>query len=96
MTVSPPRVLAVKEDGVEKEPLEEVIVDVDVQYQGLIIESMSKFVPSLLCCCRLFARADGSLNLQEKWRYVRVERVWCRSSTHDIRSAESLVVGFPK
>jgi len=42
LTVSPPRVLAVVgEDGVSREPFEEVIVDVDPEMQGLVIQSMS-------------------------------------------------------
>jgi len=41
MTVSPPRVLGVTDDGVYKEPYEEVTVDVDTDLQGSIIESMS-------------------------------------------------------
>jgi GTP-binding protein len=42
LTVSPPKVLAIKgEDGILREPMEEVIVDVDVEYQGMVIESMS-------------------------------------------------------
>ena len=42
LTVSPPRVLAVTgEDGVRREPVEEVIVDVDPEFQGLVIENMT-------------------------------------------------------
>lgn len=42
LTVSPPKVLAVVgEDGVSREPFEEVTVDVDPELQGIIIESMS-------------------------------------------------------
>ena len=42
MTVNPPKVLAVVgEDGVKREPYEEVIVDVDPDLQGIIIDSMS-------------------------------------------------------
>lgn len=42
MTVNPPKVLAVVgEDGKSREPYEEVIVDVDPELQGIIIDSMS-------------------------------------------------------
>lgn len=42
LSVYPPRVLAVVgEDGVSREPYEEVVVDVDPEMQGLVIESMS-------------------------------------------------------
>jgi GTP-binding protein len=42
MTVSPPRVLAVVgEDGVKREPYEEVTVDVDAEYQGVVIDLMT-------------------------------------------------------
>ena len=42
LTVSPPRVLAViGEDGVSREPFEEVTVDVDPDMTGVIIDSMS-------------------------------------------------------
>jgi GTP-binding protein len=42
LTVSPPRVLAVVgEDGVSREPFEEVTVDVDPELQGVVIDSMS-------------------------------------------------------
>lgn len=41
LTVSPPSVLSIKEDGVEKEPWEEVVVDISPEFQGLVIESMS-------------------------------------------------------
>jgi GTP-binding protein len=42
MTVNPPKVLAViGEDGKSREPYEEVIVDVDPDLQGIIIDSMS-------------------------------------------------------
>ena len=42
LTVSPPRVLAVVgEDGVRREPFEEVTVDVDPEFQGLVIENMT-------------------------------------------------------
>jgi len=42
LTVSPPRVLAVQgEDGVSREPWEEVTVDVDPDFTGTIIENMS-------------------------------------------------------
>lgn len=42
MTVSPPAVLAVVgEDKVRREPFEEVIVDIDPDLTGLVIESMS-------------------------------------------------------
>lgn len=42
LSVCPPRVLAVVgEDGVSREPYEEVIIDVDPEMQGLVIESMS-------------------------------------------------------
>jgi predicted membrane GTPase involved in stress response len=37
MTVSPPKVLAViGEDGISREPFEEVIVDVDPDLQGIL------------------------------------------------------------
>jgi len=41
LTVSPPMVLGVTVDGVYTEPFEEVVVDVDTDMQGIIIESMS-------------------------------------------------------
>lgn len=42
MTVSPPKVLGVRgEDGVMREPYEEVIVDIDPDLQGLVMDSMS-------------------------------------------------------
>lgn len=42
LTVSPPRVLAIEDsDGVKKEPFEEVVVDIDPDLQGIVIESMS-------------------------------------------------------
>lgn len=42
LTISPPKVLAVVgEDGVSREPIEEVTVDVDPEMQGVVIESMS-------------------------------------------------------
>jgi GTP-binding protein len=42
LTVSPPSVLAVLgEDGVSREPYEEVTVDVDPELQGVVIDSMS-------------------------------------------------------
>jgi len=41
LTVSPPRVLAITEDGVTKEPVEEVVVDIDPELTGIVIESMS-------------------------------------------------------
>lgn len=42
MTVSPPRVLAITdEQGVTKEPYEEVTVDVSPELQGLVMDSMS-------------------------------------------------------
>jgi len=42
LTVSPPRVLAVVgDDGVSREPFEEVTVDVDPDLSGVIIDSMS-------------------------------------------------------
>lgn len=42
MTISPPRILAVVgEDGVSREPFEEVIIDVDPEFQGQVIESLS-------------------------------------------------------
>jgi GTP-binding protein len=49
MTVSPPKVLArVDEDGVSKEPYEEVTVDVDPELQGIVIDSMSNRKGNLL------------------------------------------------
>lgn len=41
LTISPPEVLAMVEEGVSKEPYEEVTVDVDVEYQGVVIDAMS-------------------------------------------------------
>lgn len=41
MTVSPPLVLTKSENGRTLEPFEEVVVDVDNELQGIIIESMS-------------------------------------------------------
>ena len=42
LTVSPPRVLAqVGEDGIEREPIEEVTVDIDPELQGVVIEQLS-------------------------------------------------------
>ena len=42
LTVSPPKVLAVEgEDGVKREPIEEVTLDVDQEYQGLIMEMVN-------------------------------------------------------
>ena len=42
LTVSPPKVLAVMgEDGVSREPFEEVTVDIDPDLQGLVIDNMS-------------------------------------------------------
>lgn len=42
LTVSPPEVLPLKgEDGVIREPIEEVTIDVDVEYQGVVIDAMS-------------------------------------------------------
>jgi GTP-binding protein len=43
LTVSPPRVLPqIGEDGIEREPIEEVIVDIDPELQGIITDSMAK------------------------------------------------------
>lgn len=41
LTVSPPRVLSIQEDGLTKEPFEEIVIDIDPDLQGLVIESMS-------------------------------------------------------
>jgi GTP-binding protein len=42
LTVSPPSVLSIHdEDGVEKEPWEEVVIDIAPDLQGIVIESMS-------------------------------------------------------
>lgn len=41
LTVSPPKVLSVEEDGMTMEPFEEVVVDIDPDLQGLVIETMS-------------------------------------------------------
>jgi GTP-binding protein len=41
LTVSPPKVLSVNIDGENKEPFEEVMVDVDPELQGLVIDAMS-------------------------------------------------------
>jgi GTP-binding protein len=42
LTVSPPKVLAqIGEDGIEREPIEEVIVDIDHELQGIVIEQLS-------------------------------------------------------
>lgn len=48
LTVSPPRVLAITEDGVTKEPFEEVTVDVAPDMQGLVIDSMTSRKGALL------------------------------------------------
>lgn len=49
LTVNPPRVLAVvDEDGVSKEPFEEVTVDVSPDLQGLVIDAMSERRGNLL------------------------------------------------
>lgn len=42
MTISPPKVLAVEEDGVSKEPYEEITLDVDHEYQGAMMENIIK------------------------------------------------------
>ena len=42
LTVSPPKVLAIEEDGEKKEPFEEVTLDVDHEYQGSMMESINK------------------------------------------------------
>ncbi len=41
LTVSRPRVLFKKEDGVLLEPMEEVVVDVDEEYSGSVVEKVS-------------------------------------------------------
>jgi GTP-binding protein len=41
LTVSPPKVLSITEEGIEKEPYEEVVVDIAPDMTGLVIESMS-------------------------------------------------------
>lgn len=41
LTVSPPKVLSIEIDGVSKDPFEEVVIDIDPEMQGLVIESMS-------------------------------------------------------
>lgn len=41
LTVSPPNVLTITEEGIQKEPWEEVVVDIAPDLQGLVIESMS-------------------------------------------------------
>lgn len=49
LTVSPPRVLGViGEDGVKREPFEEVTVDVNPEYQGVVMESMTDRKGTLL------------------------------------------------
>jgi len=49
LTISPPRVLAIKgEDGVSREPYEEVIVDVSPELQGVVIDAMSDRKGTLL------------------------------------------------
>ena len=48
LTVSPPKVLFIEEDGVKKEPIEELTIDVDPELQGLVIESMSNRKGSLI------------------------------------------------
>jgi GTP-binding protein len=49
LTVSPPKVLAqIGEDRVEREPFEEVTIDVDAEMQGLVIEAMSNRKGQLL------------------------------------------------
>ncbi|MDP3880927.1 MAG: translational GTPase TypA [bacterium] len=42
LQVSQPRVIFREEDGVKKEPFEEITVDVPEQFQGAVIESLSK------------------------------------------------------
>ena len=43
LTVSPPRVLAqIGEDGIKREPIEEVTLDVDQEYQGAMMEVINK------------------------------------------------------
>ena len=41
LTVSPPKVLSLEEDGVTKEPYEEIVIDIDPDFQGHVIEAMS-------------------------------------------------------
>ncbi len=49
MTVSPPKVLSVVgEDNISREPIEEVIVDVDPDLQGMVIDAMSNRKGNLL------------------------------------------------
>ena len=48
LTISPPKVLAVKgEDGISREPFEEVVVDIDPELQGQVIESMVRLLHSI-------------------------------------------------
>jgi GTP-binding protein len=48
LTVSPPSVLAINEDGVTKEPFEEVTVDVAPEMQSMVMDSMTSRKGSLL------------------------------------------------
>ena len=43
-TVSPPSVVYKVENGEKLEPLEEVIIDVDDQYQGTVIEKLCMII----------------------------------------------------
>ena len=42
LTVSPPKVLEIKVDGEIREPVEEVTLDIDREYQGIMMESINK------------------------------------------------------
>ncbi len=42
LTVSRPRVLIKTENGVKKEPIEEVIIDVDEEYSSTVVDSMNR------------------------------------------------------
>ena len=42
LTVSPPNILTIEKDGETQEPVEEVILDVDHEYQGFMMENINK------------------------------------------------------
>ncbi len=49
LTISPPKVLGqIGEDGIEREPVEEVTVDIDPDLQGIVIDAMSQRKGNLL------------------------------------------------
>lgn len=51
-SVSPPQVVYKIENGEKYEPLEEVIIDVDEQYSGLIIDKLCMLCFVILLTCR--------------------------------------------